>query len=141
VREVDVQYIDYFNNPLGNSSPEILLQRGTDGIPWTIAVTDLNADTSTAQVYLRDSSSTLVPEYTIEVSTRPMIGFVWIGTILVTLGGLISMRRRALEGRVEIAKPDPAPIPDRARAPEQRKRRAQQRPATAFTAEVKGTGR
>lgn len=33
----------------------------------------------------------------IDISTKPMIGLVWLGTILYTLGGLIAWRRRALE--------------------------------------------
>ncbi len=46
-------------------------------------------------------STTNVPDPTeslmIDVSTKPMIGLVWLGTILYTLGGLIAWRRRALE--------------------------------------------
>jgi cytochrome c-type biogenesis protein CcmF len=33
----------------------------------------------------------------VDVSTKPMIGLVWIGSLLYTLGGLIAYRRRAQE--------------------------------------------
>jgi cytochrome c-type biogenesis protein CcmF len=33
----------------------------------------------------------------VEVSTKPLIGFVWAGTLLYTLGGLIAYRRRITE--------------------------------------------
>jgi hypothetical protein len=33
----------------------------------------------------------------LDVSTKPMIGLVWLGTVLYTLGGLVAYRRRALE--------------------------------------------
>ena len=33
----------------------------------------------------------------LDVSTKPMIGLVWFGTLLYTLGGLIAYRRRAAE--------------------------------------------
>jgi len=57
-----------------------------------------------------------VDAYTIEVSTRPGIGLVWLGTVLIAVGGLLSMRRRALENRL-VPVPDPdspekADLPD-----------------------------
>jgi cytochrome c-type biogenesis protein CcmF len=33
----------------------------------------------------------------VDVSTKPMIGLVWLGTLLYTWGGLVAYRRRALE--------------------------------------------
>lgn len=35
----------------------------------------------------------------VDLSTKPLIGFVWAGTLLYTLGGLIAYRRRILESR------------------------------------------
>ena len=43
--------------------------------------------------------------FQIDVTTRPMINFVWLGTLLMFAGGLMSMRRRILENRA-------VPIPD-----------------------------
>lgn len=35
----------------------------------------------------------------VDISTKPLIGFVWMGTLLYTLGGLIAYRRRLVEAR------------------------------------------
>lgn len=35
----------------------------------------------------------------VDLSTKPLIGFVWVGTLLYTLGGLIAYRRRILESK------------------------------------------
>ncbi len=67
----------------------------------------MNADTGSAQLYIRDAGVAPVTAYTIEVSTRPMIGLVWLGTVLISFGGLLSMRRRILENRAA-----PAPTED-----------------------------
>jgi len=46
-------------------------------------------------------STTNLPDPTemllIDISTKPMVWLVWLGTLLYTLGGLIAWRRRALE--------------------------------------------
>jgi cytochrome c biogenesis factor len=45
----------------------------------------------------------------IDVSTKPGIGFVWIGSLLYTLGGLVAYRRRARElGITGLEDPEPA---------------------------------
>ena len=33
----------------------------------------------------------------VDVSTKPMVWLVWVGTLLYTLGGFVAYRRRALE--------------------------------------------
>ena len=59
---------------------------------------------------MREDSGPPTEAFQLEVTTRPMINLVWIGTLLLVFGGLISMRRRILENRL-------MPIPDLA-APE-----------------------
>lgn len=50
----------------------------------------------------------------IDISTKPMIGLVWLGTILYTLGGIVAYRRRAVEAdaKDEAEAETPAPVPD-----------------------------
>jgi cytochrome c-type biogenesis protein CcmF len=108
-RNVDVQLIQYQNDPLAPTSPEVRLPMTAEKLPFAIAFTGMDADTGSAQFYVRDADEAPVPAYTIEVSTRPMIGLVWLGTVLIALGGLISMRRRMLENRL-VPVPDPEPI-------------------------------
>ncbi len=63
--------------------------------------------------------------FEIEASTRPMINLVWIGTLLLVLGGLVSMRRRVLENRFE-----PVPdLPHTPRAPSASRRTTAKAPA------------
>ena len=106
--EVDPQYIQYGNNPLGETSPEIRLPLGPDKLPWAIAITNIRlmkGQAGTADFYVRDSGVPMVTAYVLNVSTRPMINLVWVGTVLIALGGLLSMRRRIVENRL-------VPIPD-----------------------------
>jgi cytochrome c-type biogenesis protein CcmF len=73
-----------------------------------IHLATLNAEDPTETVFL-------------DVSTKPGIGLVWMGTLLYTIGGLIAYRRRALETRLLGApesdeprsekKPAPSPAP------------------------------
>jgi cytochrome c-type biogenesis protein CcmF len=139
VKEIDTQYIQYPNNPIGNTSPEFKLPASSDNIPWAIAVSSLNADSGQADIYIRDSNFPPVREYTIEVSTRPMVGLVWLGTILIALGGLVSMRRRSLENLVPGFETVDRDIP----APELKsgksKRKLSDKPATAFSSQGKGS--
>ncbi|HEX5323461.1 MAG TPA: hypothetical protein VFW40_06725, partial [Capsulimonadaceae bacterium] len=73
----------------------------------------------TADFYIRDAVAPPVAAFTIEVSTRPGIGLVWLGTLLIAFGGLLAMRRRALENRL-IPVPEP---PTCGKEPEPVKRR------------------
>ncbi len=54
-----------------------------------------------ASIYLREDSGPPALAFEMEATTRPMINFVWIGTLLMFFGGLLSMRRRILENRAE----------------------------------------
>ena len=63
------------------------------------------AKNESASLTLRQDSGPSAEAFYIEVTTRPLINFVWIGTLLLVAGGLISMRRRILENRL-------VPIPD-----------------------------
>jgi cytochrome c-type biogenesis protein CcmF len=104
------QYIVNQDDPVANGSPEVTLPGKNPNTPWAVAFTGMDAsfagDGGQADFYIRDASIAPVEAYTIEVSTRPGIGLVWIGTILIAAGGLFSMRRRATENRL-------TPIDDR----------------------------
>ncbi len=58
-----------------------------------------------ASLALRQDSGPPAQAFYLEVTTRPMINLVWVGTLLLVFGGLVSMRRRILENRL-------VPIPD-----------------------------
>jgi hypothetical protein len=68
-------------------------------------------------------STTNVPDATetlyLDVSTKPMIGLVWLGTLLYTAGGLVAYRRRALETGLLGTEPEeePAPAPEAGQRP------------------------
>jgi cytochrome c-type biogenesis protein CcmF len=71
----------------------------------------------------------------VDVSTKPMIGLVWLGALLYTIGGLIAYRRRAAEVGL-LSQPEPG-VPDNhpARLPEPKKgkgkRNTKARPVSA----------
>ena len=112
------QFIRYMEDPTANPSPEVTLPHAAGAVPWVLAFESMVANPAdpsaeSGKFYLRDASSKPVTSYQIEVSTRPMIGLVWLGTVLIAAGGLMSMRRRAVENRLV-----PVPDPETARAPE-----------------------
>ncbi len=92
-------------------SPEIKLPGG-----WLLAFTGMNAGSadasnpnagamSEAGKFTIRPPGPIVEAFQIEVTTRPMINLVWLGTFLIFAGGLVGMRRRILENRR-------VPIPD-----------------------------
>jgi cytochrome c-type biogenesis protein CcmF len=91
------------DDPVSNGSPELNLP-GLKGSPWAVAFTGMEAafggGGGQADFYIRDASIAPVQAFTIEVSTRPGIGLVWLGTCLIAAGGLMSMRRRLVENRL-----------------------------------------
>lgn len=93
------------DDPMGPSTPEYRLPRPARGTWWGITFEAMNADSETASLFVRDLSMAPLTRYTIQVSTRPLIWMVWLGTLLLTAGALIAARRRALEARL-------APVPD-----------------------------
>ncbi|MGI4791589.1 MAG: cytochrome c biogenesis protein CcsA [Janthinobacterium lividum] len=104
---VSPQFIQYADNS-ASKSPEIKLPGGA-----LISFAGMNAGSSdqanpgagamneSAALNLREDSGPPSQAFYLEATTRPMINLVWIGTLLLVFGGLISMRRRILENRLE----------------------------------------
>ena len=137
---VKPQFIQYKDNS-DPKSPEVKLPGGA-----LVSLAGMNAGSSdkanpgagarseSAALNLREDSGLPTPAFYLEATTRPMISFVWIGTLLLFFGGLVSMRRRILENRLEpIA--DLAPTPPA--TPAVRSRRQQPRRRTAKLAGAK----
>jgi cytochrome c-type biogenesis protein CcmF len=133
------KFVRKMNDPAEPQSPEVLLPKLPGSAPpvhplaaldhpgrIAIAFTGMDADTGTASFYVRDATYKPQTAFGIEVSTRPGIDLVWIGTILIALGGLLGMRRRALENRLI---PVPDPPADGSEAPEPARRRARTAPS------------
>jgi len=109
---VEPQFIQYRNDPQNPKSPEIKLPGG-----WLVALQSMNAGSAdqaspgagaaneAASLTLREDSGPPSEAFQLDVTTRPMINLVWVGTLLLVFGGLVSMRRRILENRL-------VPIPD-----------------------------
>ncbi len=137
---VKPQFIQYKDNP-NPSSPELKLPGG-----WLVGFAGMNAGSSdqanpgmgaaneAATITMREDSGPPAQAFELEVTTRPMISFVWIGTLLLFFGGLISMRRRILENRLEPVA-DLAPAPPA--APQLKSRKQQPRRRTAKPAGAK----
>ena len=107
------QFIQYGKDLQNQKSPEVKLPGG-----WLIGFDGMNAGSAgakknpgagainqTASIALREDTGPPSEAFELEVTTRPMISLVWIGTLLLVVGGLMSMRRRILENRA-------IPIPD-----------------------------
>ncbi len=105
------QFIVRRDSPGAPDAPEVALPGG-----WLLAFQNMNAGSAdknnpNAGAMAEQGSFVLRPQgpilegFELDVTTRPMISFVWIGTLLIFAGGLVSMRRRVLENRVE-------PVPD-----------------------------
>lgn len=121
------QNIRDIDDPLGPTTPEFNLPKPALGTWWGITFDKMNADTGQADFFVRDLSMAPLTRYTIEVSTRPMIWLVWLGTVMIALGGAMASRRRALEARVSpvddpVAEGEPVAGKPRSRA--ERRRRA-----------------
>jgi hypothetical protein len=98
--------VTYKNGSTVSLKPEMILDPRGGSISAPVAIPGapnavLTFDKFDGPVAPAQFSTTNVPDSTetlmIDVSTKPMIGLVWLGTILYTLGGLIAWRRRALE--------------------------------------------
>ena len=130
---VTPQFIQYKGNP-NPKSPELKLPGG-----WLVGFDGMNAGSTdqanpgagatneAATITLREDSGPPTQAFELEVTTRPMISLVWIGTLLLVFGGLISMRRRILENRLEPVADLETPAP-KGRGRERSKRR-KNRPA------------
>lgn len=136
---VKPQFIRYKDNP-NPKSPEVKLPGGA-----LIGFAGMNAGSvdqanpgagamnEAASLTLREDSGPPSEAFQLEVTTRPMINLVWVGTLLLVVGGLISMRRRILENRL-VPIPDlPAPEAEKAasRAPAARRTKNKGRAPTA----------
>ena len=109
--EVTPQFIQYRDGSSAKS-PEIKLPGGSlisfagmNAGSADKAAPGLGAANEAVSLNLRQDSGPPHLAFEVEASTRPMINLVWIGTLLLVLGGLVSMRRRMLENRLE-------PVPD-----------------------------
>ena len=112
VRPQFIQHNDDPQNPKPPESPEVRLPGGS-----LIAFDGMNAGSvdpnnpgagamnESAALTLREDSGPPDEAFELEVTTRPGINLVWIGTLLLFAGGLVSMRRRIQENRL-------VPIPD-----------------------------
>ena len=108
---VKPQFIQYRDGS-SSKSPDVRLPGGA-----LISFAGMNAGSTdqanpgagamneSAALNLREDSGPPALAFYLEVTTRPMINLVWVGTLLLVLGGLVSMRRRILENRL-------VPIPD-----------------------------
>ena len=122
------QFIQYKDNP-NPKSPELTLPGG-----WLVGFAGMSAGSAdqanpgagagdeTATITLREDSGPPAQAFELEVTTRPMISLVWIGTLLLVFGGLVSMRRRILENRLEPVGDLKEPLPARSSPPSPRGR-------------------
>ena len=107
----------------------------------------MGAANEAATITMREDSGPPTQAFELEVTTRPMISFVWIGTLLIFFGGLISMRRRILENRLDpVADLAPsAPAAPALKTRKQPRRRtakpASAKPAPSLMTTGKGGGR
>jgi cytochrome c biogenesis factor len=59
-----------------------------------LQLSDLNQDNRDESV-----AETPLPSLTIDASIKPFIGFVWLGTLVMTLGFVVSVVRRTKEAK------------------------------------------
>ena len=112
---VKPQFIQYRNDPQNPQSPEVKLPGG-----WLVAFRGMNAGSAdqanpgagamheAASLIVRADNGPPLNVFHVDVTTRPMINLVWLGTLMLVAGGLISMRRRIQENRL-LPVPDLAP--------------------------------
>ncbi len=145
---VKPQSITFRDNPLGPKSPEITLPGGAmlsfDKMNAGNVATDApnaGAPDESGSFVIREPGP-VMEAFQIDVTTRPMINFIWLGTLLLVAGGLMSMRRRILENR-EVPILD-LPTPERKRptpAGRVAKRRAPGGKPAPSLAATRGKGR
>ena len=141
---VKPQFIRYKDNP-NPKSPELKLPGGA-----LIGFSGMNAGSvdqnnpgagatnESAGLTLRADSGPPAEAFELEVTTRPGINLIWVGTLLLFAGGLVSMRRRIQENRL-LPIPD-LPPPSPAAAPKA-VRRGRSRPPTAKPAPSLSVGK
>lgn len=113
-------------------TPEVALPGG-----WLISFQSMNAGSadranpnagaaSEAGSFILRPAGPMIEGFEIDVTTRPMISFVWIGTLILFAGGLISMRRAILENRL-------MPVPDLPEPASTKGRSATAKPTRSLT--------
>ena len=97
-------------------SPELALPGG-----WKIAFAGMNAgsaDTANPNAgaagekgsFVLRPDGPVVEAFQLEITTRPAVNLVWLGTLLLVSGGFLSMGRRVRELQANpVAEPAPAP--------------------------------
>jgi cytochrome c-type biogenesis protein CcmF len=81
-------------SPNGGSEGGIVSEPAAiPGADMSVALTDV--DVNTGEVLLTFTPS--VPSAVVDVSVKPLISLIWIGSILALLGGTIAMWRRSVE--------------------------------------------
>ena len=98
---VSVLNTRYKDDPIAPAMPESALPcGGPAAAPESIAFEGYDPNSGESSFYVRDATLPLSTSFSIEVSTRPTIGLVWLGTLLIVAGGLLSMLRRTRENRL-----------------------------------------
>jgi cytochrome c-type biogenesis protein CcmF len=99
------QLIMHRDSPDAPDTPEAALPGG-----WLVSLQQMNAGSSDvnhpdasggegAQFTFREDSGPPSEAFEMDITTRPMVNLVWVGTLILVLGGLMSMRRRIAEVR------------------------------------------
>ena len=103
---VSPQFVMHRDDPNDPETKEVKLPDG-----WLISFENMNAgsadlnDAGGSQASeggtfaLRADSGPPIEAFELDVTTRPMVDLVWVGTMMMVLGGLVSMRRRIVENR------------------------------------------
>jgi len=103
VTTVTPQFVMHTEHPEDNESPEVKLPDG-----WLITFEGMNAGSADmnggsqpedASFTMRADTGPPVEAFELDITTRPMVDLVWVGTMLMVIGGLVSMRRRIVENR------------------------------------------
>jgi cytochrome c-type biogenesis protein CcmF len=85
---------------------------------YTMTVEQIDATRGAVELRLIDneSSEAAVPVFWVEVAEKPLINLFWIGTVLMVLGGLLALRKRArIAGESDTSHPSTARIQETAR--------------------------
>jgi cytochrome c-type biogenesis protein CcmF len=107
IRKLGVVNTRFKDDPIAPAMPETLLPKSQAG-QEAVAFEGLDPNSNTAGFYIRQADLPLFDSYSIQLSTRPSIGLVWLGTITVVLGGIISTLRRSSENKLSPVEDPPS---------------------------------
>jgi cytochrome c-type biogenesis protein CcmF len=87
--------------------PAQLPKRDEQGTPGKILLSGINPEKKSIQLsfdgWLKEGDIKETPnQVVVEVSNKPLMSVLWLGTILLTLGTLLAMRRRTMELKTSI---------------------------------------